>query len=79
MLNNTMRRFSSLEKPIHGKQHGDVAACDNNLGSVYRDLGQYSGAKEYCEKALIIRKEIYGQKHDNVAASYNNLGNDSVT
>ena len=43
-------------------------------GNVYRDLGQYSEAKEYCEKALIIRKEIYGEKHGDVAASYNNLG-----
>ena len=42
-------------------------------GNVYSDLGQYSEAKEYYEKALIIRKEIYGEKHGNVAASYNNL------
>ena len=39
------------------------------------NLGQYSEAKEYYEKALIIRKEIYGQHHGDVAASYNNLGN----
>ena len=43
-------------------------------GNVYRDLGQYSEAKEYYEKALIIRKEVYGEKHGDVAASYNNLG-----
>ncbi|CAH3169896.1 unnamed protein product, partial [Porites lobata] len=43
-------------------------------GNVYRDLGQYSEAKEYYEKGLIIRKEIYGEKHGDVAASYNNLG-----
>ena len=43
-------------------------------GNVYGDLGQYSEAKEYYKKALIIRKEIYGEKHGDVAASYNNLG-----
>ncbi|CAH3189100.1 unnamed protein product, partial [Porites lobata] len=43
-------------------------------GNVYSDLGQYSEAKEYYEKALIIRKEIYGEKHGELAASYNNLG-----
>ena len=43
-------------------------------GNVYSDLGQYSEAKEYYEKALIIRKEIYGEHHGDVAASYNNLG-----
>ena len=42
--------------------------------NVYRNLGQYCEAKEYYEKALIIRKEIYGEHHGDVAASYNNLG-----
>ena len=46
----------------------------NNLGIVYRNLGQYSEAKEYYEKGLIIAKEIYGEKDGDVAGSYNNLG-----
>ena len=46
----------------------------NIQGNVHRNLGQYSEAKEYYEKALIIRKEIYGEHHGDVAASYNNLG-----
>ena len=46
----------------------------NIQGNVYRNLGQYSEAKEYYEKALIIRKEIYAEHHGDVAASYNNLG-----
>ena len=46
----------------------------NIQGNVYRNLGQYCEAKEYYEKALIIRKEIYGEHHGDVAASYNNLG-----
>ena len=48
---------------IYGEHHGDVAASYNNLGAVYSDLGQYSEAKEYYEKALIITKEIYGDQH----------------
>ena len=46
----------------------------NIQGNVYRNLGQYSEAKEYHEKALIIRKEIFGEHHAKVAESYNNLG-----
>ena len=45
------------------------------LGNVYSDLGEYSDAKEWYERALIIRKEIYGEHHSDMAASYNNLGN----
>ena len=44
------------------------------MGIVYQDLGQYNEAKEYYEKALIIRKKIFGEEHADVAASYNNLG-----
>jgi len=44
------------------------------LRSVYQDLGQYNEAKEYYEKALIIRKKIFGEEHAGVATSYNNLG-----
>ena len=50
-------------KEIYGEHHGDVAASYNNLGNVYRDLGQYNQAKEYHEKSLAIRKEIYGEHH----------------
>ena len=45
------------------------------LGNVYSDLGEYSHAKEWYERALIGRKEIYDEHHSDIAASYNNLGN----
>ena len=51
-----------------------VAASYNNLGNVYQQLGQYTEAKEYHEKALIINKKIFGEVHANVASSYGNLG-----
>ena len=44
------------------------------MASVYQALGQYNEAKDYYEKALIIRKKIFGEEHADVAASYNNLG-----
>jgi len=60
-------------KKIFGEEHPNVAASYNNLGGVYRAIGQYIEAKEYLQKALIIIKEIFGGGHDNVAGSYNNL------
>ena len=51
-----------------------MGASYNNLGVVYQHLGQYSEAKEFYEKALIIRKKIFGDEHAAVGASYNNLG-----
>ena len=53
-----------------------VAESYNNLGNVYRSLGNYNEAKEYHQKALIIYKNIFGHENPNVAGSYNNLGND---
>jgi len=46
----------------------------NNLGNVYKSLGQYNKAKKYLEKALIISKKMFGEEHADVASSYNNLG-----
>ena len=63
-----------IKKKIFGEEHAAVATSYNNLGIVYRNLGQYNEAKEHYEKALIIRKKIFGEEHADVAASYNNLG-----
>ena len=43
-----------------------------NLGSVFRSLGEYVKAKEYCEKALAISMEVGDRKGE--AAWYGNLG-----
>ena len=45
------------------------------MGNVYRELGQYNEAKEFHEKALIIKKKIFGEDNATVARSYHNLGN----
>ena len=51
-----------------------VAGSYNNLGNAYKSLGDYNKAKEYHQKALIIKKNIFGEEHAGVASSYNNLG-----
>ncbi|XP_078345306.1 uncharacterized protein LOC144630816 [Oculina patagonica] len=68
------KKALNIKKNIYGEEHADVAVSYNNLGLVYRKLGQYNEAKEYQEKGLVIRKKIYGEEHAAVATSYNNLG-----
>ena len=60
----------SLEKEIGDKQ--GEAADYGNLGNLFFSVGQYTKAKEYVKKALVIRKEI-GDKQGE-AADYANLG-----
>merc|ERR1711991_325923 len=47
----------------------------NNLGIVYKSLGEYEKAITYFDKDLQITKDKLGENHVDVAASYNNLGN----
>ena len=51
-----------------------MGASYNNLGVVHQHIQQYHEAKEFYQKALIIRKKIFSDEHADVAASYNNLG-----
>ncbi len=46
----------------------------NNIGRMYKMLGEYDKAIEYLEKSLDIRKQIYGEKHEATAKAYNVLG-----
>ena len=42
-------------------------------GKVYNSLGEYNQAKEFHEKALMIRKTIFFEDHADVGESYNDL------
>ena len=50
-----------------GHKKGEASAC-NNLGIVFKCLGEYDKAKEYVEKALAIKIQEEGE-----ASSYENL------
>ena len=67
------KRALEIRKKVYGDDHADVAGSYNNLGNVYRNLGQYIQAKQCHERALKIRRKIYGEEHAKVAASYHNL------
>ena len=46
----------------------------DNLGTVYRSLGDFQQAKDSHARALDIRLKQLGPEHVHVATSYNNLG-----
>ena len=54
-----------------GDREGE-ATDYRNRGTVFHSLGQYDKAKEYLQKALIIRTEIGDRKGE--ATDYGNLG-----
>jgi tetratricopeptide (TPR) repeat protein len=53
----------------------DYAASINNLGVLYKTMGDYKSAEHYYKQALEIRKKALGEEHPDIASSLNNLGN----
>jgi CHAT domain-containing protein/Flp pilus assembly protein TadD len=52
----------------------DAAHCLNNLGILYKTMGDYKAAEPYFKQALEIRKKVLGETHPDYASSLNNLG-----
>ena len=49
-----MKEQQKLEKNVLGPNHIKVATSYNNLGSVYKAMGELQLAKHYYEKAMGI-------------------------
>lgn len=60
---------NALEIAHRNKQWESVAFSKNNLGIVYRDLGQFEKSKALSEEALRDAKEDFA-----LASAYNNIG-----
>jgi tetratricopeptide (TPR) repeat protein len=54
--------------------HADYSTSLNNLGILYKNLGDYAKAEEYYLQALAIQKKVLGEEHADYARSLNNLG-----
>ena len=67
------KKALKIRKKIYGEEHADVAGSYNNLGNVYRNLGEYVQAKQCHVMALKIQQKVYGEGHMKVATSYHNL------
>ena len=59
--------------PENNHDHADVGKLRNNLGVVYRNLGQYDKARDLLEAALESAVKNFGPEHPNVAVRQNNL------
>jgi CHAT domain-containing protein len=56
------------------RNHPDIAMSFNNLGNLYKSLGDYEKAEKYYLQSLEIRQKIYSEDHPDIATSFNNLG-----
>ena len=45
-----------IKKKISGEENANAASSYNNLGNDYQLLGQYNEAKQYFEKAVLIKQ-----------------------
>ena len=59
----------------HHPDHLDHAICLNNLGVLYRDLGDYKKAEGYYLECLAIKKKVLGEEHPSTIASIKNYAN----
>ncbi len=57
-----------------GKEHPLTATILNDLGGLYRDLGQYKNAEALLTRAFEIRKKEFGLEHPDTVQTLNNLG-----
>ena len=63
-----------LRRLVFGKNHTKTATSYNNLGMVYRELGDPFKSLDFLEKALSIWQALFGENHPFVAVSYDNVG-----
>ena len=53
--------------------HADYSTSLNNLGILYKNLGDYAKAEEYYLQALAIQKKVLGEEHADFLRSQQNL------
>ncbi|XP_046849012.1 uncharacterized protein LOC124442557 [Xenia sp. Carnegie-2017] len=63
-----------IETKAFGPDHVNIATTYNNLGLVYKDMGENKKAKDFYERAMEIQTKAFGPDHVNIATTYNNLG-----
>ena len=67
------RRAVGITEKILGLDHPVVATSLNNLALLFKDTGDYAGARPLLERALAIREKALGPNHPYVASSLNSL------
>ena len=73
-MTNHQNTFSNISEQKLGIDHPNTATTYHNIGSVYKDKGDYDKSLEYYLKCLIIYEQKLGIDHPNTATAYNNIG-----
>ena len=57
------------------KLHPDIAASLNNIGMVYKNIGNTEKALDFYNQSLDMRRKVYSNEpHPDIADSLNNIG-----
>jgi len=65
----------ALKRDVFGPRHIEVAYSLNNLGNLYREMGQFPEAEANLMEALDIFQESLGPQHGNVGVVMIGIGN----
>jgi len=63
-----------MRQTLYIGNHPQVAEAFNNVGSLYKALGNHQQSLKYYQQALEIRKALYTGNHPDIAESITNVG-----
>mmetsp|Transcript_15186 Transcript_15186/g.51212 ORF Transcript_15186/g.51212 Transcript_15186/m.51212 type:complete len:725 (-) Transcript_15186:178-2352(-) len=69
-----MTEALQIKIKLYGKVHTEVAATQENIGLILRDMQSYKDALKYVKNSLEMREKLLGKNHRDVARSHVNLG-----
>jgi tetratricopeptide (TPR) repeat protein len=64
----------AIRERVLETDHPNIAVSYNNIGIIYRSMGNYQKALEFNIKALALRERVLGTEHQNTATYYSNIG-----
>ena len=67
-------RHIRFAEDVYGMEHRRIATSYNNLGEIYRKIGDHSKARDCFSKALRVIEKNDGLNHPESAKIYNNFG-----
>ena len=62
-----------IQRRILGPTHPDVITNQNNMATLYYEMGNYAQAEQLFQQALSARRRVLGERHPDVITSLNNL------
>ena len=71
--NHSNLEVNAIDEKTSGKKSSEYAASLNNLGVLYRDMGQYEKSERVLLEAVAIRKDTLDQRDFHLAQCLSNL------